>query len=79
MKNSRSQIRLQNPQLRKALTNHNELPNKEKMITEEITPPPHVWDKIEQALNLQQQRYKTANDIIMTSFTKKGQNQTNFH
>ncbi len=79
MKNEKPQIRVQNLQLKKALTHHNELPNKEKMITEEIAPPPHVWDKIEQALNMQQQRYKTANDIIMTSFRIKGQNQTNFH
>ena len=48
------------------------------MITEEIAPPPHVWEKIEQALNMQQQRYKTANDIISASFRKKGQNQTNY-
>ena len=80
MKNQKNQSQHQNLGGLNILKGPNALPTKEKMKTEEVVvaPPPHVWEKIEQALNMQQQRHKTANEIIMSSFRKRGQNFSNF-
>lgn len=46
-------------------------PVKPSMPEQTIIPPPHVWDKIEEVLDSQETRRKTANDLIASSFDLK--------
>lgn len=63
---------------RKILNGQNDLQTSEKMRLTEVVPPPYVWDRIEQVLDMQLQRHQIANELIASSFRKKNSNFSNF-
>ena len=63
---------------RKIFNGQNDLQTSEKMRAAEVTPPPYIWDRIEQVLDMQLQRHQIANELIASSFRKKNSNISNF-